>query len=153
MCRRFIPYLSKFVHFDDHDVIADACWGLSYLTDGSSLIIQRVLDGGAVMRLVQLLSHDSESVLTPALRTVGNIVTGNEAQTQMVIDCGALARLAKLTCSDVRSLRREACWTASNIAAGTVAQVSAVMCVPDLMKRVIDLVSGVSLQPLASCRR
>ncbi len=36
---------------------ADACWALSYLTDGSDEKIQEVIDGGAVPLLVGLLAH------------------------------------------------------------------------------------------------
>jgi Armadillo/beta-catenin-like repeat len=39
--------------------------------------LQAVIEAGVGQRLVELLTHHSPSVQTPALRTVGNIVTGN----------------------------------------------------------------------------
>lgn len=60
--------------------VADACWALSYLTDGTNDKIQAVIDTGIVPRLVELLAAPSVAVLTPALRAVGNIVTGNDMQ-------------------------------------------------------------------------
>ncbi|KAG5551698.1 hypothetical protein RHGRI_009944 [Rhododendron griersonianum] len=62
--------------------LTDACWALSYLSDGTNDKIQAVIEAGVCPRLVELLRHPSPSVLIPALRTVGNIVTGDDIQTQ-----------------------------------------------------------------------
>ncbi|KAG5525056.1 hypothetical protein RHGRI_031665 [Rhododendron griersonianum] len=63
--------------------LTDACWALSYLSDGTNDKIQAVIEAGVCPRLVELLRHPSPSVLIPALQTVGNIVTGDDIQTQM----------------------------------------------------------------------
>jgi hypothetical protein len=47
---------------------------------------QAVIEAGVGQRLVELLTHHSPSVQTPALRTVGNIVTGN----RLLLDSGTL---------------------------------------------------------------
>lgn len=80
MVKPCLPVLATLLHYKDKDVLADACWALSYLTDGSNEKIQAVLDTGLIGRLVELLGSNEVTVLTPALRAVGNIVTGNDIQ-------------------------------------------------------------------------
>ncbi|KAG8142985.1 hypothetical protein E2320_000284 [Naja naja] len=102
-----LPVLSRLLFSSDSDLLADACWALSYLSDGTNEKIQAVIDSGVCRRLVELLMHSDYKVASPALRAVGNIVTGDDIQTQ--------------------SIRKEACWTISNVTAGNRAQIQAVI--------------------------
>ncbi|KAJ8491476.1 hypothetical protein OPV22_013197 [Ensete ventricosum] len=123
-----IQILRHLIHSSDEEVLTDACWALSYLSDGTNDKIQSVIETGVCPRLVELLLHPSPTVLIPALRTVGNIVTGDDSQTQLVIDKGALPCLFQLlTQSHKKSIKKEACWTISNITAGNRAQIQAVI--------------------------
>jgi len=127
LVRVALPTLAKLIYSVDEEVLTDACWALSYLSDGVNEKIQAVIESGVCSRLVELLMHFSPSVQTPALRTVGNIVTGDDLQTQVIINFAALPCLLSLLSSPKKGIRKEACWTISNITAGNKDQIQAVI--------------------------
>lgn len=134
--------LTKLIYSLDDEVLIDACWAISYLSDGTNDKIQAVIESGVCRRLVDLLMyvvpplrfhrltrhrHQSTAVQTPALRSVGNIVTGDDLQTQVIISSGALPALLSLLSSPKEGIRKEACWTISNITAGSPNQIQAII--------------------------
>jgi len=123
-----LPVLSELVDpAQDTSILTDACWALSYLSDGSDDKIQAVVNSGVVTKLAELLKLPNDTILTPALRTLGNIVTGNDVQTQAVIDSGALPWIGQLLCHPKANLQKEAAWAISNITAGNSDQVQAII--------------------------
>lgn len=50
-----LPVLARFIYHEDNEVLSDACWALSYLSDGPNNKIQAVIDAGVCRRLVELL--------------------------------------------------------------------------------------------------
>ena len=125
--RALLPRLAALISTDDKDVLVDALWALSYLSDGEEDRLQPFLEAGAVPRVVALLAHPNPEVVTPALRTVGNIVTGDDLMTQTVLNEGALHAIAHLLSSTRKGIRKEACWLVSNVCAGTQAQIQGVL--------------------------
>ncbi|MFS7996245.1 putative importin-alpha, importin-beta-binding domain, armadillo-like helical [Helianthus anomalus] len=126
--RPALPALQQLIHSNDEEVLTDACWALSYLSDGTNDKIQAVIEANVCPRLIELLNHPSPSVLIPALRTVGNIVTGDDMQTQYIINHQALPCLLNLlTNNHKKSIKKEACWTISNITAGNKEQIQTVI--------------------------
>ncbi|KAM7279596.1 hypothetical protein ACFE04_006730 [Oxalis oulophora] len=123
-----LPALQRLIYSSDEEVLTDACWALSYLSDGTNDKIQAVIEAGVCPRLVELLLHPSPTVLVPALRSMGNIVTGDDTQTQCVIENRALPCLFQLLTQNYKkSIKKEACWTISNITAGNKGQIQAVI--------------------------
>jgi HEAT repeat protein len=135
-----LPTLGQLIFTQDEEVLTDACWALSYLSDGSNEKIQAVIEAGVCRRIVELLMHPSPSVQTPALRTVGNIVTGNDLQTQVIINLQALPCLRALLESPKKGIRKEACWTLSNITAGSQEQIQSIIEV-DIFGTLINFLS------------
>jgi hypothetical protein len=125
-----LPTLAQLIFCKDDEVLTDACWALSYLSDDTgphNQKIQAVIQSGVCRRLVELLMHKSPNVKTPALRTIGNIVTGDDLQTQVVLNCAVLQCLLALLVNPKKGIRKEACWTISNITAGNPDQIQAVI--------------------------
>ena len=53
--RPALPALERLVFSNDEEVLTDACWALSYLSDGTNDKIQAVIEAGVCPRLMQLL--------------------------------------------------------------------------------------------------
>ncbi|CEL92484.1 unnamed protein product [Vitrella brassicaformis CCMP3155] len=125
-----VPVVAELIRTPEQDaeVLIDACWALSHVTDGrADKGIEAVVGSGVCGRLVELMGHDSRMTQIPAVRTVGNVVAGNDVQTQAMIDFGAIPALQALLSSPVVGIRRQACWTISNIMAGSREQRQAVI--------------------------
>lgn len=139
--RPALPLLARLLFSADPETVTDACWALSYISDGPDYRIQAVLNAGIAPRLVELLTSASSAIQTPALRTIGNIVTGDDSQTQFIINLNALSALLHLLDNPKKNIRKEACWTISNITAGTAQQIQAVI-KADIFPKLIEMLTA-----------
>ena len=62
-----LPALANLLNSTDEKVLVDACWALSYLSDGSNDKIQAVIDAGVCRRLVELLMYANSRHNLPTL--------------------------------------------------------------------------------------
>ena len=60
-----VPFLARLLFSPDMETVTDACWALSYLSDGPNERIQAVLNAGVAPRLVELLGSETSTVQTP----------------------------------------------------------------------------------------
>mmetsp|Transcript_12870 Transcript_12870/g.28173 ORF Transcript_12870/g.28173 Transcript_12870/m.28173 type:complete len:760 (+) Transcript_12870:194-2473(+) len=128
--RPVLQHLAQAIQIaEDHELLADICWGLSYLTDGSNDRIQVALDVGILSNsgLMRALNCGNAAVHQPALRVVGNIVSGDDLQTEAVLRAGFLEHVPSLLKSTKGTVQKEVAWAVSNILAGTSEQIQQVM--------------------------
>ncbi|KAK6021256.1 Armadillo/beta-catenin-like repeat protein [Ostertagia ostertagi] len=119
--------LAKIVAHEDKQVRQDACWAISYLTDGPDEQIALAKTSGVLPHVIKFLS-DSDAMVAPALRVLGNMSTGNDELTQCVVDLKTLDEIIPLSeRSRSTTVVKECCWLVSNIIAGTQSQIQAVI--------------------------
>eukprot|EP01027_Heterolobosea_sp_BB2_P017559 GEZU01024857.1.p1 GENE.GEZU01024857.1~~GEZU01024857.1.p1 ORF type:complete len:247 (+),score=21.16 GEZU01024857.1:45-785(+) len=104
---QLLEILRQYIYHNDTEMLSDASWGISYLSDATNDRVDLVVQSGVCRRMVELLLYHDDTVVAPALRTVGNILTGNYEQTQTIINVGGLQCLRHLLAHPKKSIRKE----------------------------------------------
>ncbi|CAD8128509.1 unnamed protein product [Paramecium sonneborni] len=120
----------------DDELLIDAIWGLSYLSE-DDIYFNLFIQTGVILKLSQLLHQQKQTLIIPSLRILGNILTGNEEQTNQVLYTGILQIFDNLLKQNLnKKIRKEICWSLSNIAAGTPHQVKQIIKNDSLLKSI-----------------
>ncbi|EFA77535.1 putative importin subunit alpha C [Heterostelium album PN500] len=113
-----LPVIANIIATEvDREMMVDALWAMSYLSDATNEDIYEIIKTGVVPRIVQLLNIDEISVLVPSLRTFGNLVTGDDKSTLYVLSMNPFPALKKLLQSPKNAIIKETVWSMSNIVA------------------------------------
>uniref|UniRef100_A0A0N5A4Z6 Importin subunit alpha n=1 Tax=Parastrongyloides trichosuri TaxID=131310 RepID=A0A0N5A4Z6_PARTI len=126
--RKIFPLVLSMMKYNDKTVVRDACWALSYMTDGPDEQIMIAATQECIDLLVKMISSKDEGRVAPALRVFGNFATGNDKLTQIVVDCGILKNVIGNLISNEKSvIVKECAWLISNVLAGNHNQIQAVI--------------------------
>jgi len=124
--KQLIPNIEKLLGHSDEIVRQDACWALTFITDGPDENIElatKLLNHD----ILRMLTSDDDAQISPALRVLGNFTTGKDELTQMVIDMGVLNIIRTVLIKRSGSIMNGCCWLISNVLAGTQEQIQYVI--------------------------
>lgn len=127
-----LPLINQLMLIPDTQVVTDALWGLSYVTDCPVDRVNKVIELKMHVTLISMLAAcdlNTKEIVLPALRSLGNIASGSEMQTQVLIDCNFAVALSIIIQKkfEVNNLNKELCWVLSNLFAGSPAQIQKVL--------------------------
>ena len=117
-----IPFLCSLMSHHVTEVIIEALWALSFITDGDDRI-DFAMQFGMLPRVVELLRHESPEIKIPAVRIVSNFAQGSDAATDYVVKSGALLLAPELLSHTSGKVRKETCWMLSHLSAGPLDQI------------------------------
>ncbi|CAG9334141.1 unnamed protein product [Blepharisma stoltei] len=138
------------IETDNEDILVDACWILSNITDGEKYI-DKVSDIGIIPKLIDLLAHPSQDVQGFASRVIGNIIVNSDKYTRTLLNLGILDNLGALLYHPRRSLKKEALLSLGNFLFGNDEQVELVIshpCMKNIVRFLLDADQNIRYEAL-----
>lgn len=137
---------SQCIHFDNHEIWSEACWGLSRILSNMYNYDQFFdalnLNSRLCPRLIYLLRHESATRVLPVLQTVSNFSSGPNEYIEILLNADLLNTIWWYMSAEIPSpLRRNAILTISNLAAGNEGIVRKVVYNENIMQSVTSHVA------------
>ncbi|KAJ8909079.1 hypothetical protein NDN08_005776 [Rhodosorus marinus] len=127
LVRKAVPTIAALLVNEDEDIVSEACYALSRLSDIGSDLVEEILENNVARKLVDYMLSDNQIIQRWSIRTIGSIVGGSDDHAQAVLDNGVLPNILELLNIPRKSIRKDACWVLSNITAGSTEQIQAVL--------------------------
>ncbi|KAH9688160.1 Importin subunit alpha-1a [Citrus sinensis] len=134
-----LPALAQLVHSNDKEVMTDACWALSYLSDGTNEKIQAVIEAESIKKVVSWI--------------ISNITAGNREQIQAVIDAGLIGPIVNLLENAEFDTKKEAAWVISNATSGVTHEQIKCLVTEGCVKPLCDLLQCADPKIVTVCLR
>ncbi|KAK1382130.1 hypothetical protein POM88_019865 [Heracleum sosnowskyi] len=138
--------LMKLLKYENSDVLAYACSGISYLCDGKQkMVVEEQQLGTLIDRLIELINSESRVKTIVGLRALGSIVRwGSDSNIEFIIERDILLSLECLLGEDDKYYVKNACWIISNITARNENHIKAVID-SGLIEPLVDVVESYDL--------
>lgn len=141
---KIVGYLPDIFKSKDENVLSDACWCASYISDGDSSGIESIINSNIVGKILDLTHSTNITIQTPAVRVIGNIASGEDTHAQTLINLGVIDKILPLLTTAGKNIRKESLWALSNLIAGTSEQIELILFHP-IFKEILNLAQNVDL--------
>ncbi|KAA3682121.1 importin subunit alpha-2, partial [Paragonimus westermani] len=106
-----------FITAESDDLVFEATWALTNIASGDTTHTTAVVEGGAVPKLIGLLSHPAMNVAEQSVWALGNIAGDGALFRDMLIGAGILPPILKLLerAWDMQTVVSNVAWVLSNL--------------------------------------
>lgn len=118
-----MPAIKILLAEDKESILENACWALSYASDGSNERVEVVVCADVISRLIEIMKRKQLQTIRPCVRVLGNVLSSTEEHTQTALDNQVLPGLLEIIEICDSKTRKEIMWAFSNVAAGTAPQI------------------------------
>jgi hypothetical protein len=92
-----LPHIMRIAHTEASAIKSEAGWVIANAAvSGSAEHLERLVQSGAIMTIVELLSHSATRLVAKLLESLDALVTADASRVATVVECGGLLRVQAL---------------------------------------------------------